>query len=180
MSLMLPTSGLNYDESFVEVSESNDLEVYKVLTLHKDGQSISLDLSEVDSRAIAEELDSEVYVEVERLKNTVTFKEAQISCIKGEVALLEIVKVSDTAMTGFKILTFNYYEDVDLALLHSVENVQTYVPHHQFSQEEQFSWLRGLVGGQHQYTTTIKIKLEGFTFQEIDDEFAQALTDRLE
>ncbi len=110
----------------------------------------------------------------------VTFKNAHIACIKGEVALLEIVKISDTPLTGFKMLTFNYYEDVDLQLLYSVENVQTYIPHHQFSQEEQFSWLRGLVGGQHQFTTEIKIKLEGFTFQEIDDEFAQALTNRLQ
>jgi hypothetical protein len=43
-------------------------------------------------------------------------------------------------------------------------------------EESQFQWLRGLVGGNHQFTTEIAVELVNFSFEEINNAFAEKLS----
>lgn len=113
---------------------------------------------------------------LELLTQALEFKSAQLSCAKGSVGTLEIVKVADSDrgnVVGFGFYDLNYSDDSgDNLLLHSVKNVECYVP---FMEEEQYEWLRSLVGGNHQFTSTIKISLVGFSLEDARNEFHEKL-----
>jgi hypothetical protein len=106
------------------------------------------------------------------LTQALEFKSAQLSCAKGSVGALEIVKIADSDRgnaVGFGFYDLFYSDDSgDNTLLHHVTNVECYVP---FTEEEQYEWLRALVGGNHQYTASIKISLDGFNLEEIRNDF---------
>jgi len=115
------------------------------------------------------------------LKQALEFKSAQLACAKGEVGTITITKIADSDrgnVTGFAFFSLEYFDDtIDNTLLHSVQNIECYVP---FLQEEQYEWLRTLVGGNHQHTSTIKVNLVGFTLEEIRQQFEQSLRERVE
>jgi hypothetical protein len=106
------------------------------------------------------------------LSQALEFKSAQLSCAKGSVGMLEIVKIADSDrgdVIGFGFYDLLYSDDSgDNTLLHHVQNVECYVP---FAEEEQYEWLRTLVGGNHQNTASIKIALTGFTLEEVRNDF---------
>jgi hypothetical protein len=117
--------------------------------------------------------------ELERLlllTQALEFKSAQLSCAKGSVGALEIVKVADSDRGN--VIGFGFYDLIytcdsgDETVLHSVANIECYVP---FMEEEQFEWLRTMVGGNHQYTSSIKIKLTGFDLEQIRTDFMEKL-----
>lgn len=109
---------------------------------------------------------------IELLSQALEFKSAQLSCAKGSVGSLQIVKVADSDrgnVVGFGFYDLVYTDDSgDETVLHHVSSVECYVP---FTEEEQYEWLRTLVGGNHQFTASIKIKLEGFNLEDIRNEF---------
>lgn len=109
---------------------------------------------------------------IELLSQALEFKSAQLSCAKGSVGSLQIVKVADSDrgnVVGFGFYDLIYTDDSgDDTVLHHVSSVECYVP---FTEEEQYEWLRTLVGGNHQFTASIKIKLEGFNLEDIRNDF---------
>jgi hypothetical protein len=113
---------------------------------------------------------------VKLLADALDFKTAQMACVLGQIGSIEIVKVADSDhgnVVSFGIYTVLYKDDTgDDVVLHSLDNVEMYVP---FAQEEQFEWLRSLVGGNHQFTSTIKVKLTGFTLDEVAAKFGANL-----
>ena len=110
------------------------------------------------------------------LTQALEFKSAQMSCIKGAVGSLTITRIADSnrgSATGFGFFDLDYFDDqADINVLHSIQNIECYVP---FLQEEQYEWLRTLVGGNHQFTTTIKVSLVGFTLAEATANFEEAM-----
>lgn len=108
----------------------------------------------------------------ELLVKALEFKSAQLSCAKGAIGALEIVKVADSDrgnVIGFGFYDLIYSDDSgDLEVLHHVKNIECYVP---FMEEEQMEWLRALVGGNHQFTSSIKITLTGFDLAEVRETF---------
>lgn len=132
------------------------------------------------ARSIAAEINhlSELAAEAKiiLLEQTVTFKTAQMSCVRGEVGEIQITKTDVSDQPGVAFYTLSYFNDVDRSLLHEVENISCYVP---AMQEEQYEWLRALVGGNHQYTSSIKVTLVGFSLEEIRTEFEQQLRDHM-
>lgn len=109
---------------------------------------------------------------IEMLSQALEFKSAQLSCAKGSVGALQIVKVADSDrgnVVGFGFYDLIYVDDSgDDTLLHHVSSVECYVP---FTEEEQYEWLRTLVGGNHKFTASIKINLDGFNLEDIRNEF---------
>jgi hypothetical protein len=124
------------------------------------------------AQGITELVEQNLEERTQMLMQALEFKSAQLSCAKGSVGTLEIVKVADSDrgnVVGFGFYDLNYFDDSgDDTLLHAVKNVECYVP---FMEEEQYEWLRSLVGGNHQFTATIQIKLVGFNLEEIRNEF---------
>jgi hypothetical protein len=111
------------------------------------------------------------------MSKALEFKSAQLSCAKGSVGSLRITRISDSERapnTGFGMYALEYFDDSgDNILIHVVDSIELYVP---FMEEEQFEWLRALVGGNHQYTASIGISLVGFSFKEVIAEFESRLS----
>ena len=139
-----------------------------------------LDISKQFGDAIQSMIAQSETSQVESLKKALEFKSAQLACVKGEIGAITITKVaaSERSANGFGIFTLDYFDDTgDATLLHSVQDIECYVP---FMQEEQYEWLRTLVGGNHQYTSTIKVTLVAFTLEEVRTEFEDALRNRVQ
>lgn len=103
-----------------------------------------------------------------------SFTNAKLSCAKGEIGKLKIIKTgnSERGAPGFGIYTLQYLDDLPdgESVIHQIDNFETFIPPDQSSQ---FEWLRALVGGNHQHTSSIKINLEGFSFEDIAKEFQE-------
>lgn len=127
------------------------------------------------SAGINELIEESVNQRTAILAQALEFKSAQLSCAKGIIGALQVVKIgdSDRAGVGFGFYDLIYMDDSgDNAVIHTVEEVECYVP---FTEEEQYEWLRALVGGNHQFTASIKISLEGFSLESVRDEFHEKL-----
>jgi len=114
------------------------------------------------------------------LEQALEFRSAQLACAKGQVGALEVLKVadSDRGAVGFGFYNLIYTDDSgDNTVIAHVKDIECYVP---FIEEEQYEWLRTLVGGNHAYTTSIKIQLTGFNLEDIRNNFIQDLTANLE
>lgn len=110
------------------------------------------------------------------MQKFIFFKSAQIGCIRGEVGQVIIRKNAEVARTdvsGVAVYDFIYYGDVETeTVIYEVLGLESYIPH---DKDGQYEWLRSIVGGNHQYTPEIAIKLEGFTFEEVSDSFYSQL-----
>jgi hypothetical protein len=117
---------------------------------------------------------------VQLLTQALEFKSAQLSCVKGSIGAIQITKIADSdrgTATGFGFFNLDYLDDQpEQNVMHSVQNIECYVP---FAQEEQYEWLRTLVGGNHQFTSTIKVMLEGFSLEEVTAQFEESLRNRV-
>lgn len=106
------------------------------------------------------------------MTDIVTFKSAQIGCIKGEIGKIIVRKVGDTMRKnafGFALYDLEYYSDIETDLaIYVVEGMESFIPPDKESQNE---WFRSIMGGNHQYTTAIAVKLEGFTLEGLKKEF---------
>lgn len=114
------------------------------------------------------------------LEQALAFRGAQLACAKGQVGALEVVKVadSDRGAVGFGFYDLIYTDDSgDNTVIEHVKNIECYVP---FIEEEQYEWLRTLVGGNHTYTTSIKIQLTGLNLEEIRNSFIRDMQANLE
>jgi hypothetical protein len=113
-------------------------------------------------------------------EKVVAFKSAQLACALGQVGSLKITKLADSDhgdVIGFGFYDLEYSDDqADDSVIHTVENIECYVP---FMEEDQYEWLRSLVGGNHTYTSTIKVQLVGFTFAEVTEKFNSQIGTRL-
>lgn len=113
------------------------------------------------------------------LEQALNFRSAQLACAKGQIGTLEVVKVadSDRGAVGFGFYDLIYTDDSgDDTVIAHVENIECYVP---FIEEEQYEWLRTLVGGNHAYTSSIKVKLTGLNFEEIRNSVINGITSSL-
>jgi hypothetical protein len=113
------------------------------------------------------------------LEQALNFRGAQLACAKGQIGALEIVKIadSDRGAVGFGFYDLIYTDDSgDDSVIAHVENIECYVP---FIEEEQYEWLRTLVGGVHQYTSSIKIKLTGLNLEEVRESVINGITSSL-
>jgi hypothetical protein len=101
----------------------------------------------------------------------VQLKNAHLACLRGEIGQLKIIYTGTTSRIGFYKFTLEYYNDVDNALVYSIDEIDFFIP---LDQEGQYNWLRTLVGGNHQFTTSIGIKTENFS--EFNKEFLKLKT----
>lgn len=128
------------------------------------------------ARSIANQINSIIElaseVKITLLEQSIAFKTAQMACVRGEIGEIQITKTDVSDQPGVAFYSLEYFNDVDRTLLHSIENVSCYVP---AMQEEQYEWLRALVGGNHQNTSSIKVTLVDFSLEEIRTEFEQQL-----
>lgn len=149
-----------------------DTEVYIPLPLNE-ASNLAAQLNVLVAEAAKEE--------IETLKKVVEFRNAQLACVKGQVGKLTIARIGDSdrgGAPGFGIYTLEYFDDqADTTMLHSVEEIECYVPP---VQDDQYEWLRTLVGGNHQFTTEIAVNLEGFTFDQIREEFDAHMAKRVQ
>ena len=114
------------------------------------------------------------------LEQALAFTRAQLACAKGQIGSLEVVKIADSERSGigFGIYDLIYRDDSgDDTVIEHIQNIECYVP---FIEEEQYEWLRTLVGGVHQHTTTIKIQLTGLNLEEIRTGVMNGLRNALE
>lgn len=132
--------------------------------------------SEGFSNGLKKLMDDYHQEQVVMLRQALEFKSAQLACAKGNVGQITITKLADVdrgTAVGFMLLDLEYFDDSpEPVLIHSVSAIECYVP---FMQDEQYEWLRTLVGGNHQYTTNIKVQLVGFTLEEVRLRFEESL-----
>jgi hypothetical protein len=180
----------------------NKLTLDAELVTTKDDHQVGIGLT--FNTAHDDELDTEVYIQlplekaaelsnvlkgfvhqaaIEKLamaEKVIEFKTAQLACAKGLVGGLRITKIADSDhgdVVGFGYYTLEFLDDqAEPVVLHTVENIECYVPP---MEEAQYEWLRTLVGGNHTYTPTIKVQLVDFTFAEITAEFDNHIGARL-
>jgi hypothetical protein len=134
--------------------------------------SIDLETAQQIVGELTSQIETAQQTRITILEQALQFKNAQMACIKGEVGEIEITKLADGNSLGMAQFKLTYFDDVERHLLYEVENVTCYVP---AMQEEQYEWLRSLVGGNHQYTSTIKVSLVGLSLEQVRAEFEEQL-----
>lgn len=146
-----------------------------------DGNELYFELDPSNAKTVSTAIDGYVTKLVETrntvLEKALHFKSAQLACAIGQIGKLQIEKIGPSELTpqlpGFGRYTLTYVDDSgDDQVIAEVENIEMYVA---ASQELQIEWVRTLVGGNHQHTTTIQVSLVGFTFADIDAEFEAAV-----
>lgn len=128
------------------------------------------------STGIADLIKENYNEQIHTLTKALEFKSAQLACVKGAVGSLTITKVADSdraGTQGFGFYNLAYSDDqAEPSVLHQVDGIECYVP---FLQEEQYEWLRTLVGGNHQFTSSIKVVMVGFTLDQVREDFENSL-----
>lgn len=158
---------VNDGEAEADGSFAQATQVYFSIDMET-ARSIAMEISDIIEHANE--------VKITLLEQALAFKTAQMACILGEVGEIQITKTDVSDQSGVAFYSLEYFDDVDRTLLHSIEDVSCYVP---AMQEEQYEWLRALVGGNHQNTSSIKVTLIGFLLEEIRSEFEQQLRDHV-
>lgn len=109
------------------------------------------------------------------------FRTAQLACAKGQIGQLRITKIADSGRgdtVGFGFYNLEYLDDqADAQIIHSVENIECYVP---FAEADQYEWLRTLVGGNHAFSSLIKVQLIDFTFDQAREEFNAHIASKIQ
>lgn len=116
-------------------------------------------------------LNNELYLK----EKMIHFKNAHLACMKGEIGRIRIVYEGEVLSNpGFYTFSIEYYSDVeaDDTLLYNVESIDSFVPP---DKDGQMDWLRTLVGGNHNYTSTIAVELIDFSFEELSEKFNDKL-----
>lgn len=106
------------------------------------------------------------------------FKNATSDCARGRIGTMVLSlsdKESPRINDGFFLLDIDYLDDVegDGDVVHELRYFETHIP--PFDQANQIEWLRGMVGGNHEFASQIAIKFNDWSFSQIDEIWAERL-----